>query len=168
MKNRIDIDNKLKQLPTSDWLTPSQKVVFEEIKSCLSGTINVINLYGHSGVGKTFLIHTLYKKKLLEYCPSVETIFGTDNTLAIDNSPHDRMAARDIRIEMRVNKIKNVILISRYKVDDNSVTSFQLAINDKDIEYFKSNYFREFKIKFSNKKHNNYWEFMKEIGDING
>jgi hypothetical protein len=164
MVSRIVVDNKIKETADVSWLTPSQKESYNELNKYVNGIHKVINLYGSEGVGKTFLAHLLIKKGIIDYVTSPESITASNLPLAIDNSPFERSYARGIRNTMRRYNLLQVIIISRYRVDD-SIPVVQLNLNQKDIEHFKSNIFRCFDIKVTGKSSGNLWDFMKRIGE---
>ena len=127
MITRTDVENQVKELSNASWFFQSQKSVYDELLRYLEGLHKVINLYGFSGVGKTFLAHVLIKENRVEYISSPELIHTTSLPLIIDNSPFDRTFVRGMRNKMREMELHQVILITRYRVQD-SIPAFELRI----------------------------------------
>lgn len=167
MNSRIQIENQIKSLSDASWFFPSQTAIYREIIPFLGELHRVINLYGSQGVGKTFLAHVLCKENRTDYVPSSELLRTATKPLIIDNAPFDRTFVRGIRNQMRRFNLPQVILITRYRVED-TVPAFALNLTSDDVLLFRANLFRHFDLRLPDCTVPNLWEHLKLIGGIDG
>jgi hypothetical protein len=167
MLSRTEVENQIKTLSDASWLFASQTEVYQEILPFLGGIHRIINLYGLQGVGKTFLAHILCKEKRTEYISSPDLIETADLPLIVDNAPFDRTSVRGMRNQMRRFDLQQVILITRYRVED-SIPAFDLTLTPEDICCFRANLFRYLDLRLPKCSAWNLWEHLKLIGGING
>lgn len=165
--SRIEVENQIKLLSDLSWLMPSQMGVYQELYPFLGGFHRVINLYGLQGVGKTFLAHILCKQGLADYVASPDLLRPTDLPLVVDNASFDRTAVRGMRNQMRRHDLQQVMLITRYRVED-TIPAFTLSITPGDIHCFRANLFRSLDLRLPDCSTLNLWEHLKLIGDIYG
>jgi len=167
MNSRTEVENQIKVLADASWFFPSQAAVYQELLPFLGGLDRVINLYGLQGVGKTFLAHVLCKEHRVEYVASPELIHPASRPLVIDNAPFERTAVRGMRNQMRKFDLQQVILVTRYRVED-SVPSFALNLTSDDVRCFRANLFRHLDLHLPECSALNLWEHLKLIGGLNG
>lgn len=163
---RTEIENKIKIQSDEDWLTPSQANIIKELNPFIDGIERVLNIYGHQGVGKSFLAHILMKSKSVSYITSIDLICNSELPLIIDNFPYERTKVRGIRNLMRKFELRQVILISRYRAED-TIPTFGLTLTAEDLRFFRANLFRNFDYCLPESISLNLWEHMKLIGDRN-
>jgi len=99
MSEFIKILNKIKKNYCKNWLTLNQKNAFASCKKLIKSYF-IINIYGTTGVGKTFLGWVLAKEVRGKYFPSLEKHNKTNNMskkIIIDNCESDRNFARKLR-----------------------------------------------------------------------
>lgn len=167
MLSRTEAENQIKRLSDAAWLFPSQTAVYQEMLPFLGSIHRIINLYGAQGTGKTFLAHVLCKEGQVEYVPSPELIQLASHPLVIDNAPFERTAARSMRNQMRRHNLQQVILITRYRVEDD-VPAFALKLTTEDVDCFRANLFRYLDLRLPECAALNLWEHLKLIGGLHG
>lgn len=167
MKSRIEIENQIKALADPSWFFPSQAAVYQELLPFLGGLDRVINLYGLQGVGKTFLAHILCKENRIEYVTSPELLRSADRPLIVDNASFERTAVRGMRNQMRRFDLPQVILVTRYRVED-SVPAFGLMLTAEDVRCFRANLFRHLDLRLPGCATLTLWEHLKLIGGVHG
>lgn len=167
MSSRIEVENRIKSLSDASWLFPSQATVYQELLPFLDRFHRIVNLYGVQGVGKTFLAHILHKESRVDYVSSPDLVHKTTQPLVIDNAPFDRTFVRGMRNQMRRHDLQQVILVTRYRVED-SVPAFALSLTSDDVRCFRANLFRYLDLRLPDCAALNLWEHLKLIGGIDG
>ena len=91
--------NKLKAQAASDWLTDSQRVAFDDIRSVLRFP-EMVNLHGPIGSGKTFLAWTLSRMLETSYFPNLAAFDERSERpmpqAVVDNAGAGERAVRDL------------------------------------------------------------------------
>jgi hypothetical protein len=167
MLSRTEVENKIKALSDTSWFFCSQADVYQELVPFLGGIHRIVNLYGLQGTGKTFLAHILCKEGRAEYIPSPDLICPAGLPLIIDSAPFDRTLVRGMRNQMRRFDLEQVILITRYRVED-SIPALSLKLTQEDIRCFRANLFRYLDLRLPECTALNLWEHLKLIGGVNG
>jgi hypothetical protein len=167
MNSRTEAENRIKALSDASWFFPSQAAVYQELLPFLGGLHRVVNLYGLQGVGKTFLTHILCKENRVDYVSSPDLIHPADRPLVIDNGPFERTAVRGMRNQMRKFDLQQIILVTRYRVED-SVPAFALSLTPDDVRCFRANLFRYLDLRLPECQVLNLWEHLKLIGGTHG
>ena len=95
-----------------------------------------INLYGVSGIGKTFLGWLFHKEGIVEYIPHISCLREYSKIVStvymIDNVLEGRNEFRKVLKESQLLGISKIVAISRYPIDD-QIPSIQLGCTDEDI-----------------------------------
>jgi hypothetical protein len=167
MNSRTDVENQVKVRSDASWFFPSQVAAYRELLPFLGGLDRVVNLYGLQGVGKTFLAHILCKEHRVEYVASPELICSADRPLVIDNAPFERTSVRSMRNQMRKCDLRQVVLITRYRVED-TIPAFALSLTSDDTRCFRANLFRYLDLRLPDSYALNLWEHLKLIGGSDG
>ena len=167
MDSRIEVENQIKTLSDTTWLFPSQTTTYQQLLPFLNSPHRLLNLYGLQGVGKTFLARILVKESRVDYVTSPDVLMETNKPLVIDNAPFERTSVRGMRNQMRKFDIPQVMLITRYRVED-SVPSFALNLTPEDVNFFRANLFRHLDFRLPDCSALNLWEHLKLIGGIYG
>ena len=165
MDSRTEVENQIKLRSDMSWLMPSQSTAYEELLPFLGGLHRILNLYGLQGVGKTFLMHVLCKEDQVDYVASPDLIRAASRPLVVDNAPFERTAVRRMRNQMRRFDLRQIILVTRYRVED-TVPAFALTIASDDIRCFRANLFRYLDVRLPECSALNLWEHLKLIGGI--
>ena len=145
----FELTNKIKGNFTKDWMTPSQSKVFEQIKGRYASQ-SIINIYGDSGVGKTFLAWNLEHELNAKYIKDISELMS-HNLLVIDDCPHNRNYVRDLIQESFFYDINKIIFFTDKKAEDD-VTKINLELTEEDKVKFKNNLWRSFDFVFNVEK----------------
>lgn len=164
MNTYIEKINEIKTKLNKDWLTVSQRKVFNQSKEFLDSHYILINIYGKEGTGKTFIGWVLDKEKIGKYYSAENKIEENQKSIIIDNCDYNRQFARNLRNKLRLKKIKHALLITRYRVEDD-IPAFCLDITEDDIKIFKHNLFFYMNMKVTDINENNLWEYFKRLGE---
>ncbi len=165
-KTRVEVENQIKLLADSSWLTPSQHELYERLKPFIGSFHKVINIYGPQGVGKTFFAHVLFKGNSIDYVSSIDQLHSSNLPMVVDNADFDRMAVRGIRNEARKYDVKQIIIVTRYRAED-SIPALGLELNQKDLDTFRANLYKNLDIKLKEISDLNLWEHLKLLGGGN-
>lgn len=122
--------NLIKERADENWLTGSQREVYERI---LSGWKSqpFINLHGPSGSGKTFIARLLAKKHGYSYTHDLEQLPHGAKHVILDDAQYTRM----LRPIARRLGLGRVLLITRSAVSE-AMPKVTLELNDKDVRQF--------------------------------
>jgi len=115
MSNWMKLTQDLKQRLPLEYLTATQKTVYEDLYRRLKFP-NWINLYGKYGVGKTFVAWAVSRAVGGQHISSptiLETLSNTDDPLLIDNVPYHESQIRQVLAKCGLLGAKSVILITR-------------------------------------------------------
>ena len=136
------LEQRIRDRLSTDWLTPSQRAVWERIQQFDGAPHHVINVYGARGSGKSFLGWLLQREGHATYSKWAERPKPTLPRLILDNAATDRASSRAIRPLITELSIKQIILLSRQKVDEPDMPAFPLQVTAEDMEHFRANLFR--------------------------
>jgi hypothetical protein len=131
---------------SSEWLTPSQKMVWERLRQFDGPPYRVINIYGAEGSGKSFLAWVMEREQYASY-----SIWGRDyhpsfSRLVLDDAVTEREATRELRPLVDRLKLKQIILVTRSSVDERAMPAFELRINNEDLEHMRANLYRHLRL----------------------
>jgi len=138
------------------WLTPSQKVVWEAIQHFNGPPHRVINIYGAEGTGKTFIGWLLERMNHSTYHVWLDVQRPLLPRLTLDDVFPDRMTARDLRPLVDKYGIQQIILLSRMRVNERAMPTFELHVTDDDLESFRANLYRHLQIILPESDYRNY------------
>lgn len=139
-----------------DWLTPSQKNVWEALQRFDGPPHRVINVYGAEGSGKTFLGVLLERLSYSTYRIWPDVQKPLFSRLTVDDILADRSTARNVRPLVDKYGIQQIILLSRSRVDEKAMPTFELRVTEEDIEAFRANLFRHLQIIVPEEDYRNY------------
>jgi hypothetical protein len=145
------------------WLTPSQKQVWENIQRFNSAPHRVINIYGGEGTGKTFMGWLFEQLTYSTYCKWPDIHKPLLRRLTLDDIIPDRPTTRNIRPLVDTYGIQQIILLSRIRVDEKVMPAFELRITEEDMEAFRANLYRHFKIVLPEEDQRNYKEALESL-----
>ncbi len=141
---------------TVDWLTPSQKHVWEAMQHFDGAPHRVINIYGAEGTGKTFIGWLLERLGYSTYRAWPDTQKPLLSRLTLDDVIADRSTARSVRPLVDTYGIQQIILLSRMRVDEKAIPAFELHVTEEDIEFFRANLYRYLHISLPEEEYRNY------------
>lgn len=124
--------NLIKEKADEDWLTDSQREVYEPIQSRWKSA-QFVNLHGPPGSGKTFIARLLAKKHGYAYTHDLEQAPASAAQVIVDNAEYTRMMrplARDLGLG-------RILLISRTPVRE-AMPKVNLELNDRDVRQFQA------------------------------
>lgn len=138
------------------WLTPSQKKVWDDIQQFDGQPHRVINIYGTEGTGKSFMGWFLERMNYSTYriWPDMQKPFLP--RLTLDDILPDRTTTRGLRPLVDKYGIQQIILLSRNRVDERAMPTFELRITEDDFESFRANMYRHLQIIVPEEDHRNF------------
>lgn len=164
MGNLESISARIHDRATVDWMTPSQKAIWNFVNEFDGPPHRVINIYGFEGTGKTFLGWLMERECYATYMLWNHTPKPQFPRLVIDNARSDRASTREIRPMVDALKLKQIILLSRTRIDEPSLPAFELRVLDEDIEAIKANLYRHLRITAPEGSFRNYKLLLSEVG----
>ena len=146
IRDRLDIE----------WLTPSQKAVWEAVQRFDGPPHRVINIYGAEGTGKTFLGWLLERGDHSTYRIWPDKREPLLARLTLDDIVPDRATSRGVRPLVDAYHIQQVILLSRTRVDERAMPAFELYVTEGDIQVVRANVYRHLQIILPEEDYRNY------------
>jgi hypothetical protein len=131
MSKYINILNKIKEQCTYEWLTHSQKEIFDRIATGL-GAHKLINIYGDQAIGKTFMGWIFQKTHAFAYANDITEIPEYQLVVLDDNNRFSRSETRVLRPLFATKNIQRIILLTRRQIQDD-VPSFHLILDHDDV-----------------------------------
>ena len=95
---------------------------------------------------------------------SVFVTMKPSDSHVIDNAHADRESTRDLRPFVESYGIRQIILLSRQRVDEQAMPAFKLEINEDDLEYLRGNLYRFMDLIIpETERYNNYHQAIETI-----
>ena len=163
MGNFDAISARIRDRANIDWLTPSQKEVWTAINEFDGPPFRVINIFGSEGTGKTFLGWIMERENYATYMTWSDDPKPKLPRLVIDESKHDRTSTREVRPIVDSLNLKQIILLSRLRIDEPSVPAFELKVLDEDIDALRANLFRHLHISAIEGSYRNFKLLLHEV-----
>lgn len=154
MSNTLDV--RIRDRLDVTWLTPSQKAVWETIQRFDGPPHRVINIYGTEGTGKTFMGWFLERISHSAYQVWPHVQRPLLSRLTLDDVLSDCTTARDVRPLVDKYGIQQIILLSRMRVNERAMPTFELRVTDDDLERFRANLHRHLQIVLPDSDSRNY------------
>jgi hypothetical protein len=126
-----------------EWLTPSQRTVWEGVHRFDGPPHRIINIYGPRGSGKSFLGWLMQRERYATYGSWIERPDPIHPRLVLDNAHTDRASTRNLRPLVDELGILQIILLSRQRVDERAMPAFELQVTSDDLEQFRATLFRQ-------------------------
>ena len=136
------IEQRIRDRLSVDWLTPSQRHVWEQLHRFHGPPHRVVNVYGPRGSGKSFLGWLIQREGYATYSKWSDEHHPVHPRLTLDNAPADREASRSVRPLTDTLAIRQIILLSRERVDEPDLPAFGLAVTEDDLDHFRANLYR--------------------------
>ena len=149
MSNKLDLNilnSRIRDRIDSSWLTPSQQAMAETLRKFDAPPHRVVNIYGQEGTGKSFLGWYLEREGYATYANYAHIPQPTLPRLTLDDAESSRPATRALRPLVEKLGVKQIILLTRRRVDENAMPAFELLCTDDDLAHFSANLFRHFNI----------------------
>jgi ABC-type phosphate/phosphonate transport system ATPase subunit len=110
----LNLSNTLKTTAEENNLVDSQLEALDNIRGQLQDE-PLVALIGSEGVGKTFIAWVLRNELGYTYNTwPVKSMSGSD--VVIDNAPSDRVDARGVRAQCRLNSVSNCVYITDHQM----------------------------------------------------
>jgi hypothetical protein len=150
------LNARIRDRISMDWLTPSQHALWEQLM-CFDGPPHrVVNVYGGSGVGKTFMGWLLERERLATYSTWNQRPQPVHPRLILDNAATNHSDVRNIRPLVDQLRIQQIILLSRRRADEPAMPAFELRITQEDLEHFYANLYRHLRLTVPEAHYHNY------------
>lgn len=150
------LNERIRDRISLEWLTPSEKAVWEHLSRFDGPPHRVVNVYGTEGVGKTFLGWLLEREQLATYSLWNARLRPVHPRIILDNARTERHEVRGVRPLVDKLGLQQIILLSRRRVDEESMPAFELRVTSNDIENFAANLYRYLGITFEDTDYPNY------------
>lgn len=134
MNRYVDTLNRIRQNANANWLTPSQRAVYDLLRERLK-FLDEVNLRGGHGVGKTFIGWVLRAQGLAVYAPRLEDVEPALllRTVVVDNLDWQRTVVREALHRCRGHGYDKVVLITNEFAQEQMAT-VELALSANDLE----------------------------------
>lgn len=132
--------NSIKDQCLRQYATPAQEQIFEMILNKFK-TQKIVNVYGSTGVGKTFLGWLLERHGYGKYCVNREELDGLQKEckwVILDNGPISREESRALRVVLLDKSIKQMVVLTNKPIDE-EIPKLQLCFGTEEREKFKQN-----------------------------
>ncbi len=136
------LEQRIRDRLTPEWLTPSQQRIWEQLHRFHGPPHRVVNVYGLPGVGKSFLGWLMQREGYATYEIWPGERHPVHPRLTLDNAPTDRSSTRSVRPLVDELGIRQVILLSRQRVDEPDMPAFGLGVTEDDLDHFRANLYR--------------------------
>lgn len=145
----LELINSIKDQYTEEWLTPSQKAIYEKITTKLQAQ-KVINIFGDKGVGKTFLAWVIATFFYGHYTKDSNDL-KKETINVLDDFSYKKQDFRKLLPKIETMSIKKIVLISNKKIQDD-IISLELDFKEADKIKFKNNLWKHCKLEFPKEK----------------
>jgi hypothetical protein len=150
------VETRIRDRLDDKWLTPSQKAVWEAIQRFDGPPYRVINIYGTEGTGKTFMGWFLERINYSAYSMRPEMSKPLLSRLTLDNVLSDRITTRELRPLVEKYDLLQIILLTRIRVDERAMPTFELRMTEVDLASFRANLYRHLQLTIPEEDYRNY------------
>lgn len=147
------------------WLTDSQLDVWSKINKFLEPPFYVINIFGETGSGKTFIGWLLEKQKQARYVNTEDISWENlkdSNLIIVDGYDPSRRSVRSLRGLLLQWNIEQAIILTQRKAQDD-IPCIHLNVTRKDIQIVKATLYRELDQVVPDVKLYNLWDCYKHL-----
>jgi hypothetical protein len=150
------LDARIRDRLDATWLTPSQEAVWEAIQRFDGPPHRVINIYGGEGAGKTFLGWFLERISHSSYHIWPDIRKPLLSRLTLDDVVPDRTTSRDVRPLVDKYGMQQILLLSRTRVRELAMPTFELRVTEDDLRVFRANIWKHLHITLEQEDDPNY------------
>lgn len=140
------LQQRIRDRLSPEWLTPSQQQVWALVHRFHGPPHRVINIYGPHGCGKSFIGWLMHREGHATYDIWTGERKPIHPRLTLDNAPSDRASARAVRPLVDTLGVRQIILLSRQRVDEPDMPAFALGVTEDDLDHFCANLYRHLHI----------------------
>jgi len=145
-RERHILNSRIRDRIAGDWLTPSQQIVVETLRKFDAPPHRVVNIYGQEGTGKSFVGWYLEREGYATYGSYAKIPQPTLPRLLLDDAESGKQATRSLRPLLEKLGIKQIILLTRRRVDESAMPAFELLCTADDLAHFAANLYRHFNL----------------------
>ena len=142
MSRLVEFQNRIRRQFCLEWLSPSQKKTYDHLQNLLSFQ-ETVNLYGSTGVGKTFIRWVLEKEvPMYSYLSPDKLEENTTNKTSwavVDPHPRQRLIVRQTLATLHDLDYTKIILVSDEPIED-QIPRCQLALTPSDLQKIYQNW----------------------------
>lgn len=160
-KTQMNIRGNLSE----EWLTDSQVEVWTHLNKLMEPPYYVINIYGVTGAGKTFLGWLLEKQGMAIYADAQSQDWPAwkgQKLVVLDGFDPSRRQVRSLRTTLQLMRVDQAIILTRQKAQDD-IPCLHLAVTDRDIQIAKANLYRHLDIRVPDENLRNLWDCSKHL-----
>ena len=150
------VETRIRDRLDDKWLTPSQKAVWAGIQRFDGPPHRVINIYGAEGTGKTFMGWFLERMNYSTYTFRPDIYKPSLSRLTLDNVLSDRTTTRELRPLVDKYDLQQIILLTRLRVDERAMPTFELRMTEDDLASFRANLYRHLQLTIPEEDYKNY------------
>ena len=154
---------------TETWLTDLQNKVWMQLNKLMGPPYYVVNIYGATGTGKTFLGWLLQKQGRAIFADAADPSWQSwkgQSLIVLDDYDSSRRAVRSLRSQLQLWNIGQAIVLTRQKAQDD-IPCLHLAVTDRDIQIVKATLYRELGVIIPEGNHRNLWDCLKDLEEEN-
>jgi predicted ATPase len=164
MNSLDNLNARIRDRLTPEWLTPSESAIWDLIQRYDGPPHRVINIYGGEGTGKTFLGWFMERQGYASYSLWSEPPQPTLPRLVLDDGIAERDATRNIRPWIDRLGIRQIILMTRFRVDEAAMPAFEIKVTDDDLAVCRANVSRHLRLLVPEETQRNYKTLLNTIG----
>lgn len=143
MKLTLDsLNARIRDHLSLDWLTPSERAIWDELHRFDGPPHRIVNVYGAPGSGKTFLGWLMHREGYATYGVWSRQPQPIHARLVLDNAATDQAATRAIRPLVDELGVRQIILLSRRRVDEEAMPKFEIQVTLDDLEHLRGDLYR--------------------------
>src|SRR6266487_2105803 len=116
----------------------------------------VINIYGTEGTGKTFMGWFLERMNYSAYSIGPDMYKPLLSRLTLDDVFPDRTTTRELRPLVDKYGLQQIILLTRIRVDERAMPTFELRMTEDDLASFRANLYRYLQLTIPEEDYRNY------------
>ena len=136
------LEQRIRDRLSTDWMTPSEQQVWEQLHRFDGPPHRVVNIFGPSGSGKSFLGWLMERERYATYGHWASQPKPVLPRLVLDSAYTDQASTRALRPLVDEYGIHQIILLSRHRVDERAMPVFELQITADDLECVCGNLYR--------------------------
>lgn len=155
-----NIFNMIRRIQNDSWLTDSQRSVWSQLNKLLEPPYYVINIYGESGVGKTFIGWLLENKKIAQYFDADDFLSASNKgfqRVVLDGYDPSRRSVRNLRTLLKTMNIEQAVILTKRRAQDD-IPCLHLSITQRDIDIVKASLYREMNLRIPDGEYHNLWD----------